>query len=760
MALATEMTDQMKALQAALSGVNKTAHTTGEEMQSLGRSILSFGKLFSAEFLAHAAQQVFSWVKEQAVLQRRILKDKKEERDNHTVLLKQLQEELKALRAAPVLDRTRIELQKERIRDQKKELLALSQEIGWRQGIYDLVTKNKTQHAIAYGVLHTTLGVVSDTFKTAHLYNQALVQTNTALGARFGLVKATLAVQTELGASTQAMAESAEALVAYGHDLTPAYRENLKIVTMMRNGLGVAAHTSAELVTIFTRQLRQGAEQVGNVIAQVAAQTGLAAQKAAEFAIEIGRALRLLGPGFRSEAAGVTKVITTLAGRVQELGGNASAVVNMFRQMSGGNAQAFFLRGLAGGARPGQMGTERGVEQAMRGLEQRLGQMLTAPEGSEMYVAQLEAASEMTGMATADIIDFREAVKALNVPLTEAKALQKAYREQTALLGESMSQVREAIHSLTISAALPLVQALTWLARGLSSAVRTLVAWKPLVPVLQIALPVAALTAGYAVAKLGREIIKFAMESALARAMIAKGTIPNFSSWASIRGWMATGSMGVFSMVGAGLVGGALGAAVGTFIDRKFPNNTLSQVFRLLGKWYEESKASNSRSYANYSSGRYSSYEDARDTAKQIQEAVLGGASPQEVTRQLNALMNRVNAMTVGKGNPLAARDYAIEFARRMVVDQAGLSIMRRAGTVKSEDDIREDKKAMASIEMLALLKAQLSQQEKIKLMSVEQNEAMHKSFREQLQRWNNSIFSNFPPPDSLSNRNSFRVNP
>src|SRR3546814_1014543 len=81
------------------------------------------------------------------------------------------------------------------------------------------------------------------------------------------------------GASFSATAEAARDLVGYGYDLSGSFKENLVLITQMRDGLGVATRSSAEMVAIYDRQLKAPVREIADAIARVANDTALAADR-------------------------------------------------------------------------------------------------------------------------------------------------------------------------------------------------------------------------------------------------------------------------------------------------------------------------------------------------------------------------------------------------------------------------------------------------------------------------------------------------
>lgn len=447
--------------------------------------------------------------------------------------------------------------------------------------------------AAAAGLLAAAWG---KTVRMAETYNAALIQANSAFNERYRLVGQLLTAQTALGAETGAMAEAAGALTDYGLELETSFSSNVQLVTMLREGLGVAASAGADLVVSFERGLKQSAKDVADVIARIAASTGLSAQKAAQYTAELARSLRLLGP-LRTEAAGVSKAVLDYASRVEELGGNSAAVVSLFKQMTGGTAQAFMLRGLAG-VSPAQLTTAEGVERAMAGLGRSMQRMVNAAPGTEAYVAQLQVAAEIHGVAAEDVRNYLDAVARTKRPLNEAVQLQNVYREQTQTVGKAWQQIAVSLHTLYMRVMTPVLGALAPMLRGFADIVNQIVSSRVGVAGAAVVLAGALTAAAVAMTKLTVAALSFkglagtGLGNWMALVKGGSGALFSAKSLGSLAG------LGAGATWGAGILGAfAGGYGLGTVLERYLPEKMewwhllsplllLKPLALLAGKWY------------------------------------------------------------------------------------------------------------------------------------------------------------------------------
>jgi hypothetical protein len=485
-------------------------------------------------------------------------------------------------------------------------------------------------------------------------------------------------------------------------------------------------------------------------MADVAAQTGLAAEKAAQFAIEVGRALRLLGPTFRTDAAGVTKVIAGLAGRVQELGGNAQLVVNIFKRMSGGTAEAFFMRGLAGGATPGQLGTAGGTEAALRALSQRISSILTAPEGSPMYVAQLQAVAEMSQMAAEDVVDFQQAIRSLDTPLTEGQRLAKAYRDQTKLVGDSFKQMKVSLAAMTTEALLPTLQVLQPVVAGLADFTKWLSGAKCLIGALTYVLPAAGGVALFFLSRLGSQILTLAAQAKISSEILGKtslgplardlvklnnlpGTLLKGGSWAAA---------GVSGSIAALAAAGAAGWGIGRALDRIFPENGIAKIARDLADWKHDWKSQNAPQSRVSMTDLYSSIDQAADALKNYAQ---GYTSEKATQAAIDA------AIAKNPANANVIRDMIGKQATEGLVTKIAVEHLTR-GTVKTPEDLRRDKEQEQALLNLEMDKRFLLEQQK----STAAQSAMKDYLRSMDERQRTGEFWQLTPFQDASGRVSF----
>lgn len=299
----------------------------------------------------------------------------------------------------------------------------------------------------------------ADAVKRSGELNQSLIEGNSAISARAALARETWEVMATTGNEQRDMMAAAKALVGVGFDLRSGYKDALTVLVQMEEGLGVSYENSAQLARIFEINLRTPVREVADKIAAIANQTSLAADEATRFATEIGKALRLLGPGaIQGSSAQVVGYMTAMAARMKDVGGDASEIVKAFQTLTKGTAEGFMLRGMAGVNRPGAMGTEAGSKAAMAGIDRMINQIVRSQPGTMAYTAELEIASQVLGISTESVRLWGEMMRKASAPLTENQKLQERWQEQISNANKALGRIKESTIALIQRAFNPLLE--------------------------------------------------------------------------------------------------------------------------------------------------------------------------------------------------------------------------------------------------------------------------------------------------------------
>lgn len=355
-----------------------------------------------------------------------------------------------------------------------------------------------------------------DAIRLSGEVNDALIQANSLSDNRYELTKQIYQVQAQTGASIQVMLGASKALMAVWPKGRNDFQDVLKTVVQMEEGLGVSFENSSELARVFQISLKTPVRDVADQIAIIANNTSLAADEATRFATEIGKALRLLGPGAAPGAREVASYVTLMSARMRDVGGDAGEIVKLFSEMTKGTSQAFMLRGLSGVSSPGALGTQAGAQAAMQGLGKMIDRIVTAAPGTMAYTAQLEAAAQIIGTSTDTIRLYKDMLKEANKPLDEHAKLQQRWQEQIVNANKALQRIRESFVALYQKALLPFVPAMAWVFGVIARIVSFIASNRITVTIATIAIFAAVIKTVASLYLLTRALLQTAAASAVA----------------------------------------------------------------------------------------------------------------------------------------------------------------------------------------------------------------------------------------------------
>ena len=363
--------------------------------------------------------------------------------------------------------------------EKQKELLRRAEETGDKEAeqlrkVFNLQTARLELQTRVRALTGKQLGLeflmikgFQEAIKRSGEVNEAIISANSAYEIRKDLTDKIYETQIKTGASMQQTTAAARALASVWPKARPDFQSTLEVMIQMERGLGVSYENSAQLARVFELSLKIPVQEVADQIAIIANNTSLAADEAARFAIEIGKAVRRLGPDTASGAAEVVKRVTLLAARMKDVGGDADEIVKTFTEMSKGTPQAFMLRAFAG-VSPGQLQTGAGSETAFRGLGRFLNSIVTAREGTNAWTVQLEIASQILGMNTDSVALYQKMLKEANKPLDEHAKLLQRWREQTEQANQALGRIFNSIVALVQRAFLPAMPYITKFLGGIA----------------------------------------------------------------------------------------------------------------------------------------------------------------------------------------------------------------------------------------------------------------------------------------------------
>lgn len=331
-----------------------------------------------------------------------------------------------------------------------------------------LDTELRKIHVLEGAWYLTILASVGSLWQRHKEINRELIEANSSFATRYGLTKTILNTQIQLGSEYRDTVEAAQALVGYGYDLSSTLGDQVKLVMQMKDGMGVAVRTSAELVTVYDRQLKVSVREVADGIARVANDTGLAADEATRLAISIGRSVSMLRPGLARDVAAVNELIGRYEGSLHELGGQFGSFAELLTRMTTpeGMAQA----GILGVNSPEFLASKEATKRVIDQFAQYARQTLGTSQGWDRAL-RLQTLADQFGTTTQQINLMIMAQERANAQQKSGITLQDRYNEQIRNSGQALSRLSNSLQALFQQAVTPLLRVITPVINGVASLV-------------------------------------------------------------------------------------------------------------------------------------------------------------------------------------------------------------------------------------------------------------------------------------------------
>jgi len=318
--------------------------------------------------------------------------------------------------------------------------------------------------------------------------NRALIQGNNYLETRRDLLIASTQAMTRTGASTEQATNAIRALVFYGLETDRNFSQILEHSLRLEKTFGISAEHSAEMFFIY-RKLNIESASVADNIATIVNQTALAADEAARYATELGRAAIFLPKGGVGSIAGAQVFLGRMEGLVKESMGQQGELTAMMADMMGTGAGS--MRAFALGAQSSDLSSEAGQRRAIERLLQLARPAFAAREaGATVQSLQmLEAFSEMfTGgkVSPRTLIALNEAYGQLADKQNQQLTLADKWSKELTNTGDLLGVVTRSVKNLLTAGMIPAVQAFNWVlsivGKVLSATSSLVEKWKGLSP--------------------------------------------------------------------------------------------------------------------------------------------------------------------------------------------------------------------------------------------------------------------------------------
>jgi hypothetical protein len=310
---------------------------------------------------------------------------------------------------------------------------------------------------IGHGRLTTLLifkAAALDMFLKERGLNQNLIEANSHWRVRAELLRETLMTEAQLGIGFGEITKSAQALVHYSLDTEKSFAENVRLVAMMEQGLGVSASESARLATIVERQLGGAFKGVADTISQLVNDTALAGDEAARLATSIGTIMGRMRPGMGGQALPeVLKLVGRYESALKEVGGAPGAFQHLLDNLTRPEGM---LGAGALGVNPEFINTAKGVQDVMDRFGKYGEQLLGQSQGWTRQM-QLQNLAEIFHVSADQANQMLYAIKRARNAQSEQISVQDRWREQLHATNSGINRLANSLLALLNGAMYPVV---------------------------------------------------------------------------------------------------------------------------------------------------------------------------------------------------------------------------------------------------------------------------------------------------------------
>lgn len=335
--------------------------------------------------------------------------------------------------------------------------------------------------AIQGAGLALAIAATRELYFNQRLLNQNLIEANASWTHRTGLLAETLVMQSQLGISFGEISKSAAALVSYGLDTESTFRDNVRLVAQMEQGLGVSVGASAQLASIVERQLKGSFTDVAHVVAQLVDDTSLAGDEAVRLANAIAQAMGRLRPGIGAQGLPeVLRLVGRYEAALKEVGGAPGAFQQLITSLTtpGGIVGAGTL-----GVGPEFIATSQGVQQVMDNFARFGNQLVGQAQGWDRQF-RLQALADIFGTTAEQANQMLMAIKRAKDEQVGAITVQDRWREQTHATNMGVTRLANSLKGLLQGGLLPVVQIIGYLANKLADFFEMIAQYRPVVHIL------------------------------------------------------------------------------------------------------------------------------------------------------------------------------------------------------------------------------------------------------------------------------------
>ena len=328
-----------------------------------------------------------------------------------------------------------------------------------------------TQLSFTSGVGVLMIALLREAGRITAQWNVALTAANDVTQRRYDLLKDISEVHRDTGSEVAEISENARALVEYGLESKAGFQDSLKVVTQLRQTLGLSAEDSAEMA-VMAERMNVSFRGVADTLVRIVDSTALSAQEAKKYADELGRAAMFMSATDRSRAfgpGGSLELVGRLEGAIKEAGGQQGELTRLVSEMQStleGSLQAGVF-----GLNPAALGTEQGVQRLTDSLSRLVAQAQTLRDAGNQqgYLAVLEQVRMLTNDRVS-LQTLNALVAAQRQVASQRKSditLEQRWKDQLAQTGQLWERLRNTFQGILIDGLMPLLKigrlVLTWI---------------------------------------------------------------------------------------------------------------------------------------------------------------------------------------------------------------------------------------------------------------------------------------------------------
>lgn len=336
-------------------------------------------------------------------------------------------------------------------------------------------------------LVRATLAVMVTVVLHNRQLNQNLINANSHFLVRNGLMRDSLMLQVQTGASFAETTEAAQALAFWGAENLSNFQEVVKTVHRLNAGLGMSIQLGAELAAVVERRIGGNFEKVADVMAALVNDTALTADEAGRLALNLARVMETVKPGVAATALPeVSKLVGGYESAIKRMGGQAGMVEQWLSKLT-------TPEGLMGagalGVNPEFIQSQAGVERVMKNFQIYAEGLLQNAEGWDRRW-RLDALGQQMGLTADQASILLKVMQEQGSETAKEITLQERFKQQIASTGEGVVRLGNTLLGLVQGALYPLMRAVSAVINVINEGLQMLMDYKPVVYVVMTAVGV------------------------------------------------------------------------------------------------------------------------------------------------------------------------------------------------------------------------------------------------------------------------------